>query len=495
MPKISIIVPVYNTAEYLPKCMNSLINQTFKDIQIILVDDGSQDNSLQICKDFATKDPRITVISQQNQGPSAARNKALKLATGEFIGFLDSDDYIEKNTFETALKYFDDDIDLVIWGVNVVSSDNVPYISWFQDVYFSLKNLGKTKLTDDIKFQTAVVPWNKLYKKSIIFENNITFPEGKLYEDNAFWWKYTMFCNNVWFLNEKFSYYNMRRTSLRGNVINNKNDKETDRIYMVEDVFDFCKKQNLLTKRNKILIEKLFIDSFINAYKEAFNKDAIIIRAQKLLKKLNLGKSENKIIRELKIKKLPNYNFKQKNNFINKEQYIKEIKKTVKTAKSNISELSDLRIASENIQKASALSEEFLHNYLETNSLSEEAKFLNQFTKRLPAYPQIPYTKTNIDTVFDFIYKLYKNNLADEVLYFASIMQIIFPQCPDFNRIKGDVYWFLKKDAIKAFYFYYLYSKIIKDNESVYKTMADICKSQGDIFNEVFYTQLALNSQ
>ena len=100
---ISIIVPVYNVSEYLPRCLDSLINQTYKNIEIILVNDGSTDNSLEICKKYAEKDLRIKVIDKENGGISSARNTGIAEASGEWIGFVDSDDYIEPCTYEIFL--------------------------------------------------------------------------------------------------------------------------------------------------------------------------------------------------------------------------------------------------------------------------------------------------------------------------------------------------------------------------------------------------------
>ena len=102
-PLISIIIPVYNVEKYLAKCVESVINQTYKKIQIILIDDGSTDNSGKICDDFKLKDNRIEVIHKKNGGLSDARNAGLKIVKGDYIGFIDSDDYIEKDMYETLL--------------------------------------------------------------------------------------------------------------------------------------------------------------------------------------------------------------------------------------------------------------------------------------------------------------------------------------------------------------------------------------------------------
>ena len=123
-PKVSIIVPVYNAEKYLKRCINSLKNQTLEDIEIILVDDSSTDSSLEICQIAADEDSRIKVIHKVNEGAGYARNAALKIATGEYIGFLDSDDFAEKEMFKTlyekAIKY---DSDLVMSGVLFVDGN------------------------------------------------------------------------------------------------------------------------------------------------------------------------------------------------------------------------------------------------------------------------------------------------------------------------------------------------------------------------------------
>ena len=97
---ISIIIPVYNVAVYLPRCLDSILAQTYKNLEIILVDDGSKDNSGKVCDEYALKDSRIKVIHQKNQGVSVARNAGLRIAKGDYIGFVDSDDYIETNMYE-----------------------------------------------------------------------------------------------------------------------------------------------------------------------------------------------------------------------------------------------------------------------------------------------------------------------------------------------------------------------------------------------------------
>ncbi|MBQ6461370.1 glycosyltransferase family 2 protein [Candidatus Saccharibacteria bacterium] len=117
-PKVSVIVPIYNTGKYLPKCLNSIIGQTYQNLEIILVDDGSTDNSGKISDDFAKKDKRIKVVHQKNQGQSAARNTGLTKATGKYIGFVDSDDEIKNTFIEKLLSIYSDNTSLSVCGIH-----------------------------------------------------------------------------------------------------------------------------------------------------------------------------------------------------------------------------------------------------------------------------------------------------------------------------------------------------------------------------------------
>ena len=127
MKKISVIVPVYNTEEYIEKCINSITGQTYKNLEIIVVNDGSTDNSLNILKSLQSKDSRIRIINQENKGVSAARNTGLDNTTGEYIAFVDSDDYLEKNMYEKMLKYMGESgADLVSARAFIIERSNKP---------------------------------------------------------------------------------------------------------------------------------------------------------------------------------------------------------------------------------------------------------------------------------------------------------------------------------------------------------------------------------
>ena len=163
---ISVIVPIYNTAQYLDRCISSLVNQTIKDIEIILVDDGSQDASLNICQTWAKEDKRIIVIEQENSGVSAARNKGLAYAEGEYILLLDSDDWLSLNTFEVLLKEQQKcNADCVVFGLKQTSGN-----IWAPNtnkVYKSLVEL-KNDFTFWLNTELLSSSVNKLYKRDLI---------------------------------------------------------------------------------------------------------------------------------------------------------------------------------------------------------------------------------------------------------------------------------------------------------------------------------------
>ena len=183
MIKVSVIIPVYNVEKYLEECLQSVCNQTLKDIEIICINDGSKDKSGQILKDFAQKDKRIVLIEQKNQGVSIARNNGLKAATGKYISFIDSDDMVEPDFFEklylSAEKY---NVDIAIAGYKKINKRKL--IKTHLRYWKNEKITQRTKMLETL-LRTAFV-WNKLYKKELIIKNQIYFPEHKTYED-GFW--------------------------------------------------------------------------------------------------------------------------------------------------------------------------------------------------------------------------------------------------------------------------------------------------------------------
>ncbi len=208
MPKISIIIPVYNAEKYLRKCIESVIAQTFKDWEAILINDGSKDSSLAVCYEYATKDKRISVIDKTNGGPSSARNRGLEQARGEYIYFIDADDWIESNALE--ILYFNSDngyFDIVFVGfVREYSNGNMEYsYAYDADTY----SLPKESIICHL-YKEQAYGWicTKMLKKEIIEKYNIRFDESiELWEDEMFTSEYLNHVSSVRAINNHPYHY------------------------------------------------------------------------------------------------------------------------------------------------------------------------------------------------------------------------------------------------------------------------------------------------
>jgi glycosyltransferase involved in cell wall biosynthesis len=189
-PLISIIIPVFNTANYLDQCINSLLQQTYTNCEFIFINDGSTDNSLYILEKHKAKDSRIHIVSQENKGVSIARNNGLKIAKGSYIGFVDSDDWIEKDMYSIlfeAIQLYS--CDVVLSNMVTFLKDNKVVLNYSFPINEKLNNdfIKDTILPYLIENDDLYSSCNKLFITSIIKENNIQFPsKNKLSEDNVF---------------------------------------------------------------------------------------------------------------------------------------------------------------------------------------------------------------------------------------------------------------------------------------------------------------------
>lgn len=241
MVTVSIVVPVYNNAKYLKQCLDSLINQTFKDIEIICINDGSKDNSLEILENYAKKDERIRVINKENQGQSIARNLGIQLAKGEYIGFVDSDDWADKEMFEKLYKnakLYDSDI--AMCSINVYDefsqkySTNDPYMTL--DIFPSSfeNHCFEPFQTFDFLFRICVVPWNKIYKREFLIKKQIEFPENLIYEDNVFCVETIIRAKILSIIKEPLIVY--RKNSTTSYISSAKKDKKKLDVFKVFDI-------------------------------------------------------------------------------------------------------------------------------------------------------------------------------------------------------------------------------------------------------------------
>ena len=257
-PKVSVIIPVYNVEKYLRECLDSVVNQTLKDIEIICVDDGSTDNSLNILKEYAQKDDRINILTQKNQGSASARNTALSLAKGKYIGFIDSDDYISKNYFESlynsAKKHNAD-----ICATNsIILCENDKQTIKKCGIEINDKEIVSLYAKSKIIITTGV-SGNKIYRKQFLTENNIKYLEINNPAEDNYFTDIAVICANKIAINNKCSYYY---------VIHN--NSQTQKLKTKEDFKIFDVYKNIENKISEMPIsnnEKHFWQIVINQRK------------------------------------------------------------------------------------------------------------------------------------------------------------------------------------------------------------------------------------
>lgn len=211
--KISIIVPIYNVEQYLDKCVESLVNQTYNNLEIILVDDGTKDKSGEMADLWSIKDDRIKVIHKKNGGLSDARNAGMKIATGDYIAFVDSDDWINYKMYEILINNLEEyNADISVCAVKKVYEEDVVNEKQVINKYicmFTAEEALENLIDEGILKQTV---WNKLYKREVI--SNIYFEFGKIHEDE--FWTYQIFgkCKKIVYTDEQLYYYLQRPGSI-----------------------------------------------------------------------------------------------------------------------------------------------------------------------------------------------------------------------------------------------------------------------------------------
>lgn len=227
--KVSVVVPIYNVEKYLASCLDSLVRQTLQSIEIILVNDGSTDTSGSIAKSYASNYTNWFYFEKKNGGLSDARNYGILHCHGEFIGFVDSDDYIEADMFSSLYDYaHENNYDVVMCDYFIEYEKRrkvvkMPHVSIPRDIFYNL----------------YVVAWNKLYKRSLILDSHIVFPYGLYYEDTAFFCELIPYIKRLGTINKSFYHYVQRANS----IINSQSVKTRQIFNIFDEIFDFYKKQ------------------------------------------------------------------------------------------------------------------------------------------------------------------------------------------------------------------------------------------------------------
>ncbi len=242
MPKVSVIIPVYNVEDYLKKCVDSVISQTYKDFEIILVDDGSTDRSPAICDDYAAQDNRIRVVHKQNGGQGDARNVGIDIAEGEYILFVDSDDYVSNKILEEAIKRAEKyNADIVLFDYCVIAQNGDNIFRYTSDIpKEQLLNPKNNKCLLNFPFTV----WSRLYKKTIFEDKLLRFLPNVWYEDLRLLPKQFAACKRVVYADcEPLYYYLLRNNSTMHNGDIQKT--KLQRIEAIKDIVDFYKKKGL----------------------------------------------------------------------------------------------------------------------------------------------------------------------------------------------------------------------------------------------------------
>lgn len=238
-PLISIIIPVYNVEEYLEECIESVCNQTLKEIEIICIDDGSTDRSGTLLDEYAMRDKRIVVIHSPNRGLSAARNLGLKHARAEYISFLDSDDYIAPTMCEVLYTaMIEHDIDTAMCGISVVCEEGQEYRNKHSSYYIEDKS-GLYPMNVNVMANTIVVVYAKILKKSLLDRFGIRFLEGKVHEDMHFTYAYLSVTRNIYVIQENLLFRRIRENSITDISHKGYNSQHIDSLEQLAYLFDF----------------------------------------------------------------------------------------------------------------------------------------------------------------------------------------------------------------------------------------------------------------
>lgn len=292
--KLSIIVPVYGVEKYIDKCLNSLVKQSLKEIEVIVVNDGTKDNSQKIVDKYVKKYPdKIKSYIKENGGQGSARNYGLKTATGEYIGYVDSDDFVEKDMYKKLYnKAKENNYDIVVCGNYNVSED---YQNKNIDAFINNYNTD----LENIFFGKMAV-WNKIYKRDILIKNKLEFKEKVWYEDLAFTLKAIMNSNTFAFIDEPLYDYLIREGSTMNNSNVQRNLEILDAFNDILSYIQHNKKEEYFSKIEFLAIDHIYISAIVRVLKAEADDKVKRETINKLIDYMN--------------KKFPNY---KNNKYIN----------------------------------------------------------------------------------------------------------------------------------------------------------------------------------
>ena len=463
MPKVSVIIPVYNAELYLKKCLDSVINQSLQDIEIICVNDGSTDNSLKILEQYKEKDSRIkVVINNTNQGGGLSRNIGIEIANGEFVHFMDADDYIESNFYEILYNYAkNNDSDICICDIRPLTE-----IPNYANGYFELNEYFNNndnpcfsyKDIKDFLFKKSWGIWNELYKTSFLKKYNIRFSNARIFHDGSFYFESIFRAKRISFVNQKLYNYNVHSLNSLTNKAN-----ETPYLFDFFVAIEALKKAFIKTRKFKEF-QFNFYELVLGQIKYRMNKTKSEKQKELFLNKsINyINRMPSRILKKLKNKHNQNYYF-----LINKsgiEQDYKKVKDSsdkihiVFSCNNNYAQHLAVTIAS--ILKNSKKDEKFVF-YILDGGISEENKYKINLLSKIRTFEKF-YIKIDEANLLDAIQDTLWGHFSKEV-YFRFLIPVLFKHLSKILYLDIDI---VVKRPLSEFYntdFDDTYAIVVKD--------------------------------
>lgn len=252
-PMLSVIVPVYNAGSFLSRCLDSLLRQTYPHLEIICVNDGSTDASAVILDEYAAKDSRVKVIHQGNAGVSVARNQGLDVASGEFVTFVDADDWLEADAYEKSVPCMESDVDLVCFGTYIEGEGDAEDMRG-KERYYALKYDGKIDCGTTEIMRTDAGIWNKIFRMSVVRACRLYYPVGLAYgEDAAFYVMYASQIRKTYFCKDKLYHYWVHEDSAMAKA-SRRNARCMDHLKAVRSLGQFWHESSLPETRKELLV-------------------------------------------------------------------------------------------------------------------------------------------------------------------------------------------------------------------------------------------------
>lgn len=269
----SVVVPIYNVENYLKRCVDSILKQTYKDFEIILVDDGSTDTCPIMCDEYSKIDSRIRVIHKDNGGLSDARNKGIQSAAGDYILFVDSDDYIEESTIEKFLPYLDMKCDILIGDAIVEGGDcDLSHINNNNNIMTGCEYLLKSARVN----KSPMAAWLNAYRRDFLLQNDLQFRRGILHEDEDFTPRSFICAKSVICTQNIFYHYILRSGSI---------STHTDKRKNISDLYETCLRLKAIYQSLDYPLKKFMIDSLVSKYLDLFCRGNVYIYGKKYIHK------------------------------------------------------------------------------------------------------------------------------------------------------------------------------------------------------------------